>query len=53
MKGLQVTIDNVLSAIKGGTWDAYAGEMENLGLESANPEENYVQLPETIMDNSK
>lgn len=47
MKGLQVTIDNVLSAIKGGTWDAYAGEMENLGLESANPEENYVQLPET------
>ena len=47
MKGLQVTFDNVLSAIKGGTWDAYAGEMENLGLESANPEENYVQLPQT------
>lgn len=46
MKGLQVTIDNVLDAILNNEWDQYVGKIENLGMESANPDENYVQLPE-------
>lgn len=46
MKGLQVTIDNVLDAILDNEWDKYVGKIENLGMESPNPAENYVQLPE-------
>ena len=46
MKGLQVTIDNALDAILAGQWSDYAGKIENLGMESPNPDENYVQLPE-------
>lgn len=46
MKGLQVTIDNVLDAILDNEWDKYAGKIENLGMESPDPAENYVQLPE-------
>lgn len=46
MKGLQVTIDNVLDAILNDEWDEYVGKIENLGMESPNPAENYVQLPE-------
>ena len=46
MKGLQVTIDNVLDAILNDEWDKYVGKIENLGMESPDPEKNYVQLPE-------
>lgn len=46
MKGLQVTIDNVLDAILNDEWDEYVGKIENLGMESPDPAENYVQLPE-------
>lgn len=46
MKGLQVTIDNVLDAILNDEWDQYVGKIENLGMESPDPAENYVQLPE-------
>lgn len=46
MKGLQVTIDNVLDAILNDEWDEYVGKNENLGMESPDPAENYVQLPE-------
>lgn len=46
MKGLQVTIDNVLDAILNDEWDEYVGRIENLGMESPDPAENYVQLPE-------
>ena len=46
MKGLQVTIDNVLDAILDNEWDKYVGKIENLGMESPDPDENYVQLPE-------
>lgn len=46
MKGLQVTIDNVLVAILDNEWDKYVGKIENLGMESPDPAENYVQLPE-------
>lgn len=46
MKGLGVTIDTLLSAIiTDNTWENYAGQIQNLGIESENPEENYVQLP--------
>ena len=46
MKCLQVTIDNVLDAILDNEWDKYVGKIENLGMESPDPAENYVQLPE-------
>ena len=46
MKGLQVTIDNVLDAILDNEWDKYVGKIENLGMESTDPAENYVKLPE-------
>lgn len=46
MKGLQITIDNVLDAILDNEWDRYVGKIENLGMESPDPAENYVQLPE-------
>ena len=46
MKGLQVTIDNVLDAILNDEWDEYVGKIENRGMESPDPAENYVQLPE-------
>ena len=46
MKGLQVTIDNVLDAILDNEWDNSVGKIENLGMESPDPAENYVQLPE-------
>lgn len=46
MKGLQVTIDDVLDAILDNEWDKYVGKIENLGMESPDPAENYVQLPE-------
>lgn len=45
MKGLAPTIKNVLTAIKDGKWGDYVGKIDNLGLVSENPEENYVQLP--------
>ena len=46
MKGLQVTIDNVFDAILNDEWDEYVGKIENLGMESPDAAENYVQLPE-------
>ena len=45
MKGLATTVNTVLTDIKGGKWSDYAGKIDNLGLVSENPEENYVQLP--------
>ena len=45
MKGLAATVITVLTDIKGGKWSDYAGKIDNLGLVSENPEENYVQLP--------
>ena len=45
MKGLAATVKTVLGAIKDGAWGDYAGQIQNLGLVSENPEENYVQLP--------
>jgi len=45
MKGLATTVDTVLTDIQAGKWSDYAGKIENLGLVSENPEENFVQLP--------
>jgi basic membrane protein A len=45
MKGLAPTVETVLDAIRDGEWDNYVGKIENLGMVSDNPEENYVQLP--------
>lgn len=45
MKGLTETVTNVLSGIRDERWSDYAGKIENLGIVSENPEENYVQLP--------
>ena len=47
MKGLAPTVNTLLRAIKAGEWDNYAGKIQNLGLVSENPSENYVQLPES------
>lgn len=45
MKGLGTTVKRVLTDIKAGNWSDYAGKIDNLGLISENPEENFVQLP--------
>lgn len=45
MKGLSATVNTVLTDIKAGNWSSYAGKIDNLGLVSDNPEENFVQLP--------
>ncbi len=46
MKGLAPTVNTLLSAIVlEDTWADYVGKIDNLGLVSENPEDNYVQLP--------
>ena len=46
MKGLGATVNTILSEIiLNNNWDAYKGQIQNLGLVSETPEENYVQLP--------
>ena len=51
MKGLGATVNTLLGAIKDGNWDDYAGQIQNLGLVSETPSENYVQLPESTVWN--
>ena len=46
MKGLApTTIDTLTDIIVNGNWAAYAGQIQTLGLVSAEPEANYVQIP--------
>ena len=45
MKGLDATVNMVLTDIKNGKWADHVGKIENLGLVSDDPSENYVQLP--------
>lgn len=45
MKGLAPTIQTILTAIQEGNWENYVGKIDNLGLVSENPADNYVQLP--------
>ncbi len=47
MKGLAATVNTVLTDINAGKWSDYTGKIDNLGMVSENPEENYVQLPIT------
>lgn len=45
MKGLDATVNMILTAIKDGKWSDYAGKIDSLGMVSDDPSENYVQLP--------
>ena len=45
MKGLKPTVIDTLADIVAGNWANYAGTIGNLGLVSADPEANYVQIP--------
>jgi len=46
MKGLRpTTIDTLNDVLVNDNWANYAGKIETLGLVSADPEANYVQLP--------
>ncbi len=45
MKGLATTVNTVLTDIQAGKWSDHVGKIDNLGLVSENPEENFVQLP--------
>ena len=54
MKGLAPTVNTLLTEIiLNDNWDAYAGQLQNLGLVSEVPEENYVQLaPSTVRNDT-
>ena len=45
MKGLAATVKTLLSEVQAGNFASYGGQIQNLGLVSENPEENYVQIP--------
>lgn len=45
VKGLSTTVNTVLTDIQDGKWSDYAGKIDNLGMVSETPEENFVQLP--------
>ena len=45
MKGLAPTVKHLLSEVLAGNFANYGGKIDTLGLVSADPEENYVQLP--------
>ena len=45
MKGLDATVNMILTAIKDGKWSEYAGKIDSLGMVSDDPGENFVQLP--------
>ena len=48
MKGLYpTTVDTLTDVVVNGNWANYAGKIESLGLVSADPSANYVQIPET------
>ena len=44
MKGLGATVNTLMTEIKDGNWDNYAGKIETLGLIGEDPEANYVQI---------
>ena len=44
MKGLAPTVKTMLTAVVSGNFGEYGGKVDNLGLVSENPDENYVQL---------
>ena len=49
-KGLQATVNTLLSAIRDGQWDSFAGQIQNLGLVSADDLSlNYVSLADSTV----
>ena len=53
MKGLGATVNTMLTVVKEGKFAEYGGKIDNLGLVSDNPEENYVQIaPSTQFSDS-
>ena len=46
MKGLAPTVKTLLTAVAEDKFADYGGKIDNLGLVSVNPADNYVQLPE-------
>ncbi len=44
MKGLAPTVKTMLTAVVSGNFGEFGGKVDNLGLVSENPDENYVQL---------
>jgi len=52
MKGLGATVNTMLTVVKEGKFAEYGGKIDNLGLVSDTPAENYVQLaPSTQFGN--
>ncbi len=50
MKGLQATVNTLLTAIKDGKWADYAGQIQNLGLVSGDDlSKNYVGLADSTV----
>ena len=50
MKGLQATVNTLLSAIRDGQWENFAGQIQNLGLVSADDLSlNYVSLADSTV----
>ena len=47
MKGLANTVTTMLDAILAGNFSEYAGKIDNLGMVSADPADNYVALAES------
>lgn len=45
MKGLSASAKAALQTVVDGKWDSIGGKIDTLGVVSANPEENYVQIP--------
>ena len=45
MKGLDATVNMVLTDIMNGKWSDHVGKIENLGMVSSDPASNFVQLP--------
>ena len=44
MKGLAPTVKTMLTAVVSGNFGEYGGKVDNLGLVSENPDDNYVQI---------
>ena len=50
MKGLQATVNTLLTAIRDGKWSDYSGQIQNLGLVSGDDlSQNYVGLAESTV----
>ena len=45
MKGLAATVNTMLTEVQAGNFANYGGKIDTLGLVSADPEANYVQIP--------